>query len=76
MTKEPASGTVPGLPEYLSDVHQQSTRLAGVMRAVAHLENEGGCDEGRATLVFLADELAQKLCTALDYVNVPKGGAA
>lgn len=76
MSMNPSSGNTPGLSEYLTDLHQQATRLSGVMRAVAHLENEGGCEEGRATLVFLADELANELCTALDCVNLPKGGAA
>lgn len=79
--RTPTPGTDAGMPgetlsKYLTNLHERATRLSGIMRAAAHLESEGGCEEGRATLVFLADDLANEMCTALDYVNIPKGGVA
>jgi hypothetical protein len=69
----PDSGNAPGLARYLADVQSRATRLHGIMAAVAFLENEGACADGRVALVFLAEELAADLNNALDSVNIPKG---
>ncbi|NYS24601.1 hypothetical protein HUK65_06315 [Rhodobacteraceae bacterium 2376] len=63
----------PGLSEYLTDMHFKATRLSGIMNAVAFLEGEERCDEGKAALIYLAEELAGDLNNALDAVNLPKG---
>ncbi|MCC5968403.1 MAG: hypothetical protein JJU15_00465 [Pararhodobacter sp.] len=74
MTNEtPSAGNTPGLPEYLQDMQDRASRLSGIMNAIAFLENEGRCEEGRVALVYLAEELAAQLNTALDSVNLPKG---
>jgi len=76
----PASGTAPGLPateitldKYLADMQDRACRLSGVMNAIAFLENEERCDEGKAALIYLAEELATDLYGALDCTRIPKG---
>lgn len=69
----PAPGNDTGLPEYLKDMQGRACRLSGVLNAIAHLENENACTEGRMALVYLAEELAGQLYDALDTVNIPNG---
>ena len=69
----PTPGNDTGLPEYLKDMQGRACRLSGVMNAIAYLENEGACTEGRMALTFLAEELATDLYNALDTVNIPNG---
>ena len=57
--------------KFLDELQDKSTRLAGVLKAAAFLEGEGQCSDGRATLVYLAEELANDLTNALDLVNRP-----
>lgn len=71
---DPANSNAMG--KYLDDLQSMSTRLAGVLTAAAFLENEGRCEEGRSTLVYLAEELANDLTGALDVVRRPKGELA
>ena len=61
------------LNQYLTDMQARACRLAGVSSAIAYLENEDACKEGQATLIYLAEELASDLYTALDGVNIPNG---
>jgi len=56
-------------------MQRRACRLSGVMNAIAFLENEEQCNEGKAALIFLAEELANDLNNALDSVNRPEGGA-
>ena len=72
-TATPSPGTAPRLAEYLSDLQSRATRLHGIVAAAAFLENAGACKDGRAALVFLAEELAAEINNALDSVNIPKG---
>ena len=58
---------------YLTDMQARACRLSGVMSAIAYLENEGACTEGRMALTFLAEELATDLYNALDTINIPNG---
>ena len=69
----PTPGNDTGLPEYLKDMQGRACRLSGVMSAIAYLENEGACTEGRMALVYLAEELASELYDALDTINIPNG---
>lgn len=64
MTKE-------ALTEYLNDMQDRACRLSGMMNAIAFLENEDACKEGQATLIYLAEELASGLYSALDAINRP-----
>ena len=74
MTKTtPLPGNDTGLPKYLQDMQARACRLSGVMNTIAFLENEMACEEGRTTLVYLAEELAIDLYRALDSVNIPAG---
>ena len=41
------------------------------MNAIAYLENDGGCEEGKAALIFVADDMAADINRALDLVNLP-----
>lgn len=69
-TPEPAKNP---LPAYLTDMQSRALRLAGVVRAIAFITNEGRCDEGRIALTYLAEELADDLNQALDAINIPNG---
>lgn len=60
---------------YIEDQQHLACRLAGVTAAIAYLTNDGGCEEGQAALIYLAEDLAIQLHTALDIVNLPKDGA-
>ena len=57
----------------ISAIHTKALRLSGILQAVAHLENESACAEGRSALIFLADEVAQELEGELDYYNTHAG---
>jgi hypothetical protein len=70
-TITPTPGTDPDLRDYVSNLQAKACRLAGVMRAAAHLENAGTCNEGRVTLIYMAEELAEELYRALDIVSLP-----
>lgn len=61
---------------YLDEMQSSATRLAGIIKAAAYLENDGGCDDGRAALVYLAERFANELANDLDFVNRPKGEVA
>ncbi len=74
----PTPGTDTGMPgealtKYLNDMQIRACRLSGIMNAIAFLENEDACREGQATLIYLAEELAGDLYTALDTVSRPEG---
>lgn len=69
----PTPGHVPSLPEYLSAVQSKAVRLSGVVSAIAFLDNEGRCEEGRSALTYIAEELSRELSRALDIVNLPAG---
>lgn len=76
-TTNPTQGTDTGLTNdalnnYLDDMQGRASRLSGMMNAIAHLQNEEACKEGQATLIYLAEELAAELSTALDAVNRPE----
>lgn len=66
----------PELSAYLSDMQARACRLSGILSAVAHLENAAECREGKAALIFLAEELAQDLNSGLDCTRIPKGVVA
>ncbi|MCC5966499.1 MAG: hypothetical protein JJU24_10195 [Natronohydrobacter sp.] len=73
----PTPGNTPGLPApSISACHNKAVRLSGVLSAVAHLENENACAEGRSALIFLAEELSAELESALDLMNSSRGQAA
>lgn len=61
------------LRQYLDDMQSNATRLSGIIKAAAYLENDGGCEDGRAALVYLAERFANELTNDLDFVNRPKG---
>lgn len=69
----PTPGDAPGVSEYLTAVHSKAVRLSGVVSAIAFLDNEGRCEEGRSALTYIAEELVQELTLALDTVNLPAG---
>jgi len=46
---------------------------AGVASAISYLQNEDACNEGQATLIYLAEEMARDLYSALDAINIPNG---
>lgn len=61
----------------IETLHFDSVRIAGLTSAICCLENSGECDEGRAALVFLAQDLTQKLARDLDdlgFLEVKKTG--
>lgn len=60
------------LLKYIGDVQSKACRLAGIASAIAYLENEGACGEGQCTLIFIAEELAAEINSALDSVNLPE----
>lgn len=60
------------ISKYLADMQNRACRLSGIMNAIAFLENEDACKEGQATLIYLAEDLAGDLYSALDSVNHPE----
>ena len=69
------SATDTGLPvllRYIDDVQNKAVRLAAVMNAIAFIENEGRCSEGRTALTYLAEDLAAEIVADLDRVNLPR----
>lgn len=73
----PTPGNAPGLPApSISDVHKKALRLSSILSAVAYLENESACAEGRSALIFIAEELSAELELALDHVNTHGARAA
>lgn len=63
----------PDLSKYLAEVQAKALSLSGLIKAIAHLENEGGCAEGRAALTYLAEPMANEIFLALDSLHLPKG---
>ena len=49
----------------LATLHNKAVKLAGVLNAIAHLENLQECREGQSALIFVAEELGQHLARAL-----------
>ncbi|MEM7089511.1 MAG: hypothetical protein AAF496_08035 [Pseudomonadota bacterium] len=75
MTNERARANQAGLPEllkYISDVQDVACRLHGVMKAIDYLDEEDECRSGRIALIHVAEELAAKINTDLDFINLPK----
>ncbi len=68
----PTPGNTPGLPA----IHTKALRLSGILSAIAFLENENACAEGRSQLIFLAEELSEELTDALDALYTKEGRAA
>ena len=50
-------------------IHNRAVKLAGVLKALAHLVNEGECREGQDALVFVAEDMAETLERDLDALN-------
>jgi hypothetical protein len=69
-------GATPELSAHLSDMQARACRLSGILSAIAHLQNSDECREGKAALIFLAEELAKDLNTGLDSTRIPKGVVA
>lgn len=63
-------------PMTLSEIHEKALRLRGVLNAVAHLQGESACKQGRAALIYLAEELSEELESALDYASTHGEAAA
>ena len=72
--KENPRETAASLSEQLNGAYDKALRLSGVMQAIAHLENDSACVNGRIALVYLAEELAADLVRHLD--TTPRAVAA
>jgi hypothetical protein len=71
----PTADTTPGLPDllkYIAEVQSRACRLSGVVSAILFLESEGACAEGQCALIYMAEDLAAEINTALDSVNLPR----
>jgi hypothetical protein len=71
----PTADTAHGLPEllkHIAEVQSRACRLSGVVSAIAFLESEGACAAGQCALIYIAEDLAAEINTALDSVNLPR----
>lgn len=54
------------LNRHISNSHCKALRLHGVLEAIAYLENDGGCRNGQASLIYMADDLMREIVDDLD----------
>ena len=52
--QNPTPGNDPGMSAYLDEMQSKSLRLSGVVAAIAPLESEDACREGKVALIYLA----------------------
>lgn len=64
------------LMKHIGDQQTTAVTLAGVIEALAILDNEGLGDGAQTSLLNVAGELVSRLTEGLDSVNLPKGGEA
>lgn len=63
------------LKAHVQEVQNKACRLSGLVNAIAYLEGEKACEEGKCALIYLAEELAEEINLALDTVSLPKVAA-
>lgn len=56
-------------PKTLSDCQYDAVHLAGLLEAIAYLDNDGQCAEGRAAITCVALDMANRLGEDLDRLE-------
>ena len=64
------SNANPELRHSIATMQTLACRLSGVVEAIAYLENEKVCENGKCAMIYIAKEIAGQLFTGLDSVNL------